>query len=128
VTRQFTLFLLAGAIAAAANVGSRLLFSMAFSLEVAVVLAYLVGMTVAFTLMRSQVFPPGRGSVRRQATLFAAVNVVAAAQTLIVTLLLARWLLPALGMHSHVEDLAHVIGVGVPIVTSYFGHKHWSFR
>jgi putative flippase GtrA len=128
VTRQFAVFLLAGGIAALANVLSRVAFSSVVPLEAAVVLAYLVGMGVAFALMRSHVFAPASGSLRRQAAMFTLVNVVALAQTLVVTLLLARWLLPALGARHHVEDIAHVVGVCVPIVTSYFGHKHLSFR
>lgn len=128
MTRQFAQFLAAGGIAAAANVGSRMAFSLVLRLEVAVVLAYLVGMAVAFTLMRSRVFPPASGSLRRQVGMFTAINVLAVLQTLVVTIVLARWLLPALGMRSHVEDLAHVVGVCVPIVTSYFGHKYLSFR
>ena len=128
MTRQFAGFLVAGGIAAAANVGSRILFSRLVGLELAVILAYLVGMTVAFVLMRAAVFPPSAAPIGRQVALFAAVNLAALLQTLVVTLLLARWLLPAAGLRSHVEEIAHIVGVGVPIVTSFFGHKYLSFR
>ena len=128
MTREFARFLVAGGIAAAANVASRAVFSEFFALPVAVVLAYLVGMVVAFALMRQRVFPPGQGRIARQAAMFALVNVAAVLQTLVVTLVLARWLLPALGMRDHVELAAHLVGVAVPIVTSYFGHKHLTFR
>jgi putative flippase GtrA len=128
VTRQFAIFLLAGGTAALANIASRFILSRFLPLAAAVVLAYLVGMAVAFALMRSHVFPPSSRSLKRQVTMFAAVNGVALAQTLIVTLVLARWLLPALGVRDHAQDIAHIVGVGVPIVTSYFGHKHVSFR
>ena len=128
MTRQFAGFLVAGGIAAAANVGSRILFSRLVGLELAVILAYLVGMTVAFVLMRSAVFPPSAAPIVRQVALFAAVNLAALLQTLVVTLLLARWLLPAAGLRSHVEEIAHIVGVGVPIVTSFFGHKYLSFK
>jgi putative flippase GtrA len=128
VARQFAGFLVAGGIAAAANVGSRILFSRLVGLELAVILAYLVGMTVAFVLMRSAVFPPSAAPIGRQVALFTAVNLAALLQTLVVTLLLARWLLPAAGLRSHVEEIAHVVGVCVPIVTSFFGHKYLSFR
>ena len=128
MTRQFAGFLVAGGIAAAANVGSRILFSRLVGLELAVILAYLVGMTVAFVLMRSAVFPPSAAPIGRQVALFAAVNLAALLQTLVVTLLLARWLLPAAGLRSHVEEIAHIVGVGVPIVTSFFGHKYLSFK
>jgi putative flippase GtrA len=128
VTREFARFLLAGGVAALANIASRMAFSLVMPLEAAVVCAYAVGMAVAFALMRSHVFPPGQGSFARQLGLFAAVNVLAVLQTLVVTLLLARWALPALGVERHVEDIAHVAGVAFPIVTSFLGHKHFTFR
>ena len=34
---------------------------------------------------------------------------------------------PAVGFTWHGETVAHVIGVLVPVVTSYLGHKHFSF-
>jgi putative flippase GtrA len=128
VTREFARFVVAGGIAALANFGSRFAFSRVMPLEGAVLCAYLVGMAVAFVLMRAHVFPPGRGSLPRQVAGFVAVNALAVLQTLVVTLLLARWALPAAGLERHVEAIAHAAGVAVPIVTSFFGHKHLSFR
>lgn len=128
MTRRFLRFLVAGGIAALANFFSRIAFSTVMGLEAAVVLAYCVGMAVAFALMRSQVFPPSDAPLARQAGFFIAVNLAAVLQTLVVTLLLARWLLPALGVRQFVEEVAHGIGVIVPVVTSYLGHKHLSFR
>jgi putative flippase GtrA len=128
VRREFERFLVAGGIAAAANFLSRIAFSLVMPLATAVVCAYLVGMAVAFVLMRSHVFAPGRGSLPRQLAGFVAVNGLAVLQTLAVTLLLARWALPAAGVERHVEEIAHAVGVAVPIVTSFFGHKYLSFR
>jgi len=128
MTRQFARFLIAGGIAAAANVLSRIGFSHFMGLEAAVVLAYCVGMLVAFLLMRSQVFARSGTPMAHQAWKFVAVNMAAVLQTLVITLLLARWALPALGVQRFVEEIAHVAGVCVPVVTSYFGHKHFSFR
>jgi putative flippase GtrA len=127
-TAQFIRFLAAGGLAAAANIGSRILFSQWVALPAAVVLAYLVGMSVAFTLMRRYVFSAGRGGIRQQAAIFVLVNIAAVIQTLVVTLVLAQFVLPWAGVHSHVELIAHVVGVGVPLVTSFIGHKFWSFR
>lgn len=127
-TRRFGLFLVAGGIAAAANYGSRFGFSLWFSYPVAIVLAYFVGMAVAFALMRQYVFD-GRGkAIGPQLLRFVGVNVLAVAQTLIVSLLLARWLLPAAGIVGHAEAIAHAFGVAVPVVTSYFGHRLATFR
>ena len=128
MTREFARFLVAGGIAAAANVLSRIAFSQFMGLAAAVVLAYCVGMLVAFVLMRSQVFPASSSPVSHQVGKFVGVNLAAVLQTLVITLVLARWALPALGVRRFVEEIAHVVGVCVPVVTSYFGHKHFSFR
>jgi len=126
-TGQFGRFLLAGGTAAAANYGSRFLFSVWCSYEVAIVLAYIVGMTVAFILMRTYVFDARAGALVSQLWKFVAVNGLAVLQTLLISVILARWVLPALGV-SHVEAIAHLIGVLVPIGTSYVGHKAATFR
>jgi putative flippase GtrA len=128
LTREFLGFLAAGGTAAAANYGSRFAFSLWFSFPAAIVLAYLVGMAVAFVLMRQFVFP-GRGkAVAPQIVKFTIVNVLAVAQTLVISLVLARWALPALGVEQQVEAIAHLIGVAVPIFTSYLGHRMATFR
>lgn len=127
-TQRFTLFLIAGGIAAGANYASRFGFSLWFSYPTAIVLAYLVGMAVAFALMRQYVFE-GRGKAwGPQILRFVGVNVLAVLQTLLVSLLLARWLLPAAGIVEHAEAIAHAVGVAVPVLTSYLGHRHATFR
>ncbi len=126
--RRFGLFVIAGGIAAAANYGSRFGFSLWFSYPVAIVLAYLIGMAVAFVLMRQYVFDGSGKAVGPQVVKFVLVNVLAVLQTLVVSLLLARWLLPALGVTAHVEAIAHAFGVAVPVITSYFGHRKATFR
>lgn len=128
ITPQFLRFLVAGGIAAGANFGSRFVFSIFFNYGIAVVLAYLIGMLVAFLLMRGHVFNASQGSLAPQVAKFAAVNLLAVLQTLAISLLLARWLLPSMGIVDHAEALAHLVGVLVPVVTSYFGHKLLTFR
>jgi putative flippase GtrA len=125
---EFARFLAAGGAAASANVLSRILFSHWVSLPVAVVLAYFVGMAVAFVLMRHFVFPPGRMGIYRQIIAFSLINLSAILQTLAVTLVLAELVLPWLGVSRHVDLIAHLAGVCTPIITSFFGHKRWSFR
>ncbi len=125
---RFTQFLLAGGIAAGVNYGSRFLFDIWFSYPTAIVLAFLAGVTTGFILMRQHVFD-GRGKpLGRQIVFFTLVNVLALAQTLVVSLLLARWLFPAIGVERHAEDIAHLIGVAFPIITSYLGHRHATFK
>ena len=126
--RQFTHFVLAGGVAAAANYGSRFIFSAWFSYPAAIVLAYVIGMVTAFVLMRQHVFDARDKPMGRQVFLFTIVNVLAVLQTLVVSLVLARWILPGMGMVTHVEAIAHLVGVIFPIGSSYLGHRYATFR
>ena len=125
---QFVRFVLAGGIAAAANFGSRFVFSYWVNYELAIILAYLVGMVVAFTLMRGHVFNAKDKALFPQINKFIGVNILAVLQTLIISVLLARWGLPALGIADNAEAIAHFVGVLVPVITSYLGHKFLTFR
>jgi len=127
-SRQFLLFLLTGGIAAAVNFGSRILFSHWLSYSAAIALAYLVGMTTAFILARLLVFKTGQQALHQSALFFVLVNAVAALQTWAVSLGLALYALPALGVTRYAAEFAHAVGVVVPVFTSYLGHKHLSFR
>ena len=128
ITPQFMRFLVAGGMAAGANFGSRFVFSNFFSYGVAVFFAYLVGMLVAFLLMRGHVFNASQGPLALQVAKFVGVNLVAVLQTLAISLLLARWVLPSVGIREHAEVIGHLVSVLVPVVTSYFGHKFLTFR
>jgi putative flippase GtrA len=124
---RFLRFLATGGIAAGVNVGSCWLLGFVMSYEMAVTLAYLAGMTTAFVLARTFVFEGRGGGVATQYSRFALVNAVAFAQVWLVSVGLARGLFPAIGYTFHADTVAHVIGVGSPILTSYIGHKHISF-
>ena len=128
VSPQVLLFLLASGIAAAANFFSRLLLSQWLTYSVAIVLAYLVGLTAAFVLNRRFVFKHSTNRVGVQMFWFVVVNIFALAQTLLVSLLFADILLPRFGIHDHSETIAHAIGIAAPTITSFFGHKYLSFK
>lgn len=128
LTAEFLRFLIAGGIAAGANFGSRFVFSLFLDYGFAVFFAYLVGMLLAFLFMRGHVFDAKNGPLAPQLAKFVGVNVVAVLQTLVISLVLARWLLPSFGIVEHSEALAHLVGVLLPVVTSYFGHKFLTFR
>lgn len=128
ISKQFLRFLVAGGVAAAANFGSRILLSLVMPYTTAIVVAYCIGMVTAFLLNRRFVFEASSNPLHRQAGWFIAINLLAVLQTLAVSLLLARWLFPAIGMTFHPETLAHAAGVAVPVFTSYLGHKAFTFR
>lgn len=128
MTRQFLLFLVAGGIAAAANFGSRIALSQAMPYATAIVLAYLIGMITAFALNRAFVFKNPSNSPHSQAAWFVLINLFAIAQTLVISLLLTRWLLHWVPTRETAETAAHAVGVAFPVFTSFIGHKYFSFR
>jgi len=130
INRQFIYFLLTGGIAAGLNWGSRFLFSEIFSFETAVVLAFIVGLLSGFILMRVFVFDGTNKPVVPQIGKYLAVNLFALLQTLAISLLFVRWVLPAVGVldAAKAEAIGHLVGVLVPVITSYFGHKLLTFR
>jgi len=126
--REFILFLVTGGVAALVNVLSRVGFSQVLRFELAVLLAYGVGMLTGYVLARKFVFLQSKTSVRRSFAAFALVNLFAVLQTWLVSVGLRNWLLPLLGIVVLRDLIAHGIGVAVPVLSSYFGHKHISFR
>jgi putative flippase GtrA len=124
---QFVRFLIVGGVAAAVNFGSRIALSQSLSYVWAIVLAYLAGLVTAFLLNRRFVFTEATNRLHHQMIWFLVINVIALGQTLIVSLLLAGYLLPQFGITWHAETIAHAIGVATPIFTSYVGHKRLSF-
>jgi putative flippase GtrA len=125
---QFVRFLLVGGFAAALNFGSRIVLSFWLPFAAAVVLAYLIGLVTAFLLNRRFVFTDATNRLHHQMFWFVAVNAIALAQTLLVSLVVLRYVLPALGISWHAEEIAHAFGVVTPIATSFLGHKHFSFK
>lgn len=125
---RLMLFVMASGVAAAANFGARVLFSLWVSYAVAVVLAFFVGLTAAFVLNRRFVFRESTNQLHLQASWFVAINLFALAQTLFVSLLLAEIVLPYMGLNWHNKEVAHAVGIAAPLFTSYLGHKHLTFR
>lgn len=123
---EFARFLGVGGIAALANLCSRYLFDFVMPFEVAVVLAYMVGMVIGFLLFQKMLFGGG-GIEARRVTRFICVNIFGATLAWAVSSLMARQILPALGWSWHPYEIAHLCGVAAPAITSFFLHKHYTF-
>jgi putative flippase GtrA len=124
---RFGRFILTGGIAAAVNVLSRVALSTLLSFRWAVLVAYLLGMITAWILARRFVFERSSRHWSREFLRFGLVNCLALIQVWLISVGLAEWLFPRLGIHTLAEGLAHVIGVASPVVTSYLAHKHFTF-
>ncbi len=128
IPTRFSRYLFAGVIAAIANFGSRFIFSRWMPFELAVGAAYGVGMLIGFILMRRYAFALSQRPVAQQAIAYIAVNLLGVAQTVAISSGLLHFVLPASGLPVSPEALAHVIGVAAPVVSSYFGHRWFTFR
>jgi putative flippase GtrA len=128
MSRQFVTFLVTGGLAAAVNLSSRILYNQWVDFSVAVVLAYLTGMVTAFVLARYFVFTESSQSMQRSALWFVVVNIVAVMQTWVISMLLAYYVLPRMDLTQFIPEIAHAVGVVVPVFTSYLGHKRFSFK
>lgn len=127
ISSPFVRFVLSGGIAAGVNVLSRAALSTITSYSAAIVIAYLIGMTTAYVLMKLFVFEESGRRPEAEYLRFGLVNMVALAQVWIVSVGLARWLFPLVGFGFYPEAIAHVIGVLSPVATSYFLHKYFTF-
>lgn len=128
LSRQFLTFLVTGGAAAAVNFGSRLIYNRWLDYSSSVIVAYITGMITAFILARLFVFKESEQSVHKSAMFFVLVNLVAVLQTWVISMGLTYWALPAMGVTRWAPEIAHAVGIVVPVFTSYLGHKRWSFR
>jgi putative flippase GtrA len=128
LSREFLVFLLTGGFAAAVNWGSRIVYNVWMPYSSAIIVAYITGMITAFILAKLFVFKSSTQSTGKSVFFFTLVNLVAVLQTWAVSVGLAYYLLPRMGMSWHERDIAHLVGVAVPVFTSYVGHKRWSFK
>ena len=128
VSRQFLVFLLTGGTAAAVNFVSKIVYNNWMGFSSAVILAYMTGMVTAFVLAKLFVFRESQQSIHRSAMFFVLVNLVAILQTWAISMGLAFFVLPSMGVTLYAREIAHAVGVAVPVFTSYIGHKRWSFR
>lgn len=128
LSQEFLKFLAAGGTAAAAQWGSRFVFSAFFDYGWAVALAYLVGLTTAFVLNRLFVFGASGRSVTREMTYFALVNAVSFPIVWIVSIALGVHLLPHLMERTWAEAIGNAIGIISPAGLSFVLHKFFTFR
>lgn len=126
---RFLRFLAAGGTSAVLNLGSRALFGQVVSYELSVALAYVVGVVSAFALMRLFVFETAaEGAAHAQFMRFVLVNIFGFVVVWVVSVGLARGVFPAVGFRWHAETVAHLLGIACLALTSYQGHRLFSFR
>jgi putative flippase GtrA len=124
---EFARFIAIGGLAVLVNLVSRYLLDFIMPFEAAVVLAYMVGMVFAFVLFQKLIFSGSGGLRSRRVIRFVKVNLLGAGLAWAVSSLMARLLLPAMGWDFRKFEVAHLVGVAAPAISSYFLHKHYTF-
>lgn len=125
---QFIAFVAMGSLAAVANLVSRYFLNFVMPFELAVALAYAVGMAVAFALFQRMIFGNPDTPLRRRLIRFTQVNLVGMALAWLVSTLMARLVLPSVGWSFRPLEVAHLIGVAAPTFSSYFLHRAYTYR
>jgi len=128
ISNKFLIFLITGGIAALINFGSRVIYNIFVNFSYAVILAYLTGMVTAFILVKKYVFNKSIQKLHKSIMFFSLVNLVALAQTWLISMSLAYYLLPHFGIVDYVLEISHAVGIAAPVFTSYLGHKYFSFK
>ena len=124
---EFTRFIITGGFAAGVNFLSRIGLSELMSYRYAVFFAYLIGMITAFVLSKIFVFQKSGQAASHEFIKFTIVNIVAVIQVWLISVGLAEYGFPALDFNFYPEEVAHLIGISVPVITSYYGHKYFTF-
>ena len=124
---EFSRFVLTGGFAAGVNFLSRIALSQFMTYRFAVFFAYLIGMITAFILSKIFVFQKSGQSATNEFIKFSIVNVIAVIQVWLISVGLAEYGFPAIKFTFHPEAVAHLIGISVPVLTSYYGHKYFTF-
>ena len=124
---QFLKFLVAAGLSVPVNLGSRVLLSRIMPYEAAVVVSHLCGMLTAFLLTRSFVFERSGRRVSNELARFTIVNVLSLVVTWVVAVGLLRLVFPRVGFDTHPELVAHIAGLCLASLTSFYGHRRYSF-
>lgn len=117
-----------GGFAAIVNFLSRIVLNQFVAFRWAVVYAYLIGMLTAYGLSRIYVFEKTGRHPALELFWFSVVNIFAIIQVWVISVGLAEFGFPLIRFQFYPEATAHLIGLSVPVVTSYFGHKYLSFK
>ena len=126
-TKQFLLFIVAGGFAALVNIFSRALLSLFMNFSSSVLIAYFIGMVIAFILTKKFVFLSNNLDDKKSFLSFTLVNLFAVLQTYFISIYFREILLNSFPKTSLANLISHTIGVLFPVITSFFGHKYLSF-
>ena len=127
LTLQFNLFLIAGGIAALINFSSRIILNFWLNFSLSIIFAYIIGMVTFYLLAKTFVFKGSNQSYAKSIFYFVCVNILAVSQTWLISIGLANYFFPEIGLLKFQKRLPMALEFWFLSSTSYFGHKYFSF-
>ncbi|MDQ8728045.1 GtrA family protein [Bradyrhizobium sp. LHD-71] len=124
---KFIVFVLVSGFSAVVNLALRTALGTVITYGLSIVLAYFCGMAIAYVLNRLYVFGRSGRTVASEFVRFGLINLVGLTQVWLVSVALAHYLFPTIGLFPYAETIAHGTGLASLILTSYFGHRYFSF-
>ncbi len=121
-------FLAAGGTASLVNWLVRFPLSLVLPFQIAVAIAYCVGMTLGFVLYQKWVFPGSTSSLRRQIVMFCAVNAVGLV-TVVATADVVRQAIVQSGLAQAgaASAVAHLTAIAIGACVNFLGHRVGTF-
>ena len=127
LTKQFLGFLAVGVVAALLHWLARLLLSVWLPFSWAVIIAYAIGMLVAFLLNSFFVFPKSRKERHKQVRDFVFVNLSFMPLVWLTSIHVNNWLRD-IGIMRYSEEIAHAIAIPLPMLATFLIYKFFTFR
>lgn len=127
-TRQFGLFIAASGTAAVLHWTSRIILNFFMPYAAALVVAYAIGITIAYLLNMRFVFIHATRPVSEQVRYFVLVNLIAFPFVWGTAYALAEVVFPHFGFTFHPRSVAHAIAICIPVVVNFLAHKYITFR
>ena len=124
---QVARFLLAGGSAALITWLLRFPLSYLLPFAGAVAVANVIGMVFGFVTYRRFVFPGSSRLVSQQLSDFVIVNLLSTVVVVVVSIIFANRIFPAVGFTWEVEAISHMFGIAAGAVSNYLGHRRFSF-
>ena len=123
----FVKFLAAGGLAALANFAARIAVQPLVGFKAALVVAFFVGLTVAFVLNRAFVFPASGKPLRQEMTWFLVFNLIAFPIIIGGSVLLRDYVFSHVLPARLAEAAAHGVAIMIPVVFNFAAHQLVTF-
>ncbi len=128
ISWQFLKFLAVGGAAALLHWLARFGFDVFLDFGPSVVLAYGVGILIAFVLNRVLVFPKSVRPVRQEIVIFTFVNIASFPLVVAISVLMGIYVLPNFFDTDVAKAIGHGLGVLSPVLVNFAAHKLITFK